>query len=774
MKIEKVAIIGSGVMGAGIATHLANAGVEVLLYDIVPKGATDRDVVAKGAIEKALKANPAAFMHRSFARRVSPANLEDHLGRLAEVDWIIEVIVEKLEVKQELYRKLDGARRPGSIVSSNTSTIALHRLMDGMPANLTRDFLITHFFNPPRYMRLLEFVVGPDTRADAVAGLRDFCDRRLGKTVVDCRDTPGFIGNRVGSYWISSAIKAALDQGITVEEADAVIGRPFGFPKTGVFGLMDLVGLDLAPLVGRSLSANLPNQDDYHRVRTEPPLFARMIEEGYTGRKGKGGFYRMRRDGDARIKEAIDLKTGQYRASEKAQLESVSAGRKSPRKLLEHPDKGGQYAWRVLSETLAYAAARVPEISPDIVAVDDAMKLGYGWKQGPFELIDKIGAAWFAEKLAAEGREVPALLKLGADKGGFYKVEGGRLLYLTVDGAYTPIVRPEGVLVLADVKRAGKPVAKNGSASLWDIGDGVLCLEFHSKMNALDPDSLALLSRAIAVTPRQHKALVIYNEADNFSVGANIGLGLFAANIAAWSVIETTEKTGQDVYKQLKYAKFPSVAAPAGMALGGGCEVCLHASAIQANAETYIGLVEAGVGVVPGWGGCKELLLRAANDPKGPKGPMAPVARAFRTIATAEVSRSAFDARDLLYLRGTDGITMNRDRLLADAKARALELAKDYKPPVPAEIALPGPSGRAGLQLSIDDFALAGKITAHDQVVAGQLADVLSGGDADHTKPVGEEELLALERKAFMALIRTPATLARIEHMLETGKPLRN
>lgn len=774
MKIEKVAVIGAGVMGAGIAAHLANAGADVLLFDIVPKGATDRDVIAKTAIEKLGKANPAAFMHRSFARRVQPANLEDHLGRLAEVDWIIEVIVEKLEIKQELYRKLEGARRPGSIVSSNTSTIALHRLMGGMPDSLRRDFLITHFFNPPRYMRLLEFVVGPDTRADAVAALRDFCDRRLGKTVVDCRDTPGFIGNRVGSYWISSAIKAALDQGVTVEEADAVIGRPFGFPKTGVFGLMDLVGLDLAPLVGRSLSANLPASDDYNRIRTEPPLFARMIEEGYTGRKGKGGFYRMRRDGDARVKEAIDLTTGAYRESVKAQLESVSAGRKNPRKLLEHADRGGQYAWRVLSETLAYAAARVPEISPDIVAVDDAMRLGYGWKQGPFELIDKIGAAWLAEKLVAEGREVPALLELGAEKGGFYKVEGGKLLYLTVEGAYTPVVRPEGVLVLADVKRAAKPVAKNGSASLWDIGDGVLCLEFHSKMNALDPDSLALLSRAIAVTPRQHKALVIYNEADNFSVGANIGLGLFAANIAAWSVIETTEKTGQDVYKQLKYAKFPSVAAPSGMALGGGCEVCLHASAIQANAETYIGLVETGVGVVPGWGGCKELLLRAANDPKGPRGPMVPVARAFRTIAMAEVSRSAFEARDLLYLRGTDDITMNRDRLLADAKARALELAKDYKPPAPAEIALPGPTGRAGLQLSIDDFALAGKITAHDQVVAGQLAEVLSGGDADHTKPLGEEELLALERKAFMALIRTPATLARIEHMLETGKPLRN
>jgi 3-hydroxyacyl-CoA dehydrogenase len=430
----------------------------------------------------------------------------------------------------------------------------------------------------------------------------------------------------------------------------------------------------------------------------------------------------------------------------------------------------------VLSQLLGYTAGLVPEIADDIAAVDRAMRLGYAWKWGPFELIDRMGAAWFAKKLAAENRKVPPLLAAAAKAGGFYKTEGGKLRCLGTDGAYHDLTRPEGVLLLEDVKRTGAtPVAKNGSASLWDIGDGVICLEFHSKMNALDPDSIALVKQAIEIVPKRGKALVIYNEAEQFSVGANIGLALFAANIGMWPMIEGLVDEGLATFKKLKYAPFPTVGAPAGMALGGGCEVLLHCSAIEAHAETYMGLVEVGVGLVPGWGGVQELLQRYQSEPGAPKGPVPNVARVFETVSLAKVSRSAAEAQALGYLRARDGIVMIRERLLAAAKARALALAKGYQPPAPAEFRLPGPGGRTALKLVIDNFVLAGRATPHDRTAGMALAELVTGGAAaDPTLMTDEDALRKLARDAFMALIRTPATLARMEHMLETGKPLRN
>jgi 3-hydroxyacyl-CoA dehydrogenase len=776
MEINKAAVIGAGVMGGGIAAHIANAGVPVLLLDIVPAGAADRSALAKGALQRMLKADPAPFMTREAARLITSGNIEDDLAALAEVDWIVEAIVEEPGAKQALYRRLEAVRRPGAIVSSNTSTIPLALLVQGLPASFAQDFLITHFFNPPRHMRLLELVAGAATRPEAVAAIRDFADRRLGKGVVMAKDTPGFIANRIGTFWLMTAIREAMALGLSVEEADAVVGPPMGIPKTGVFGLLDLVGLDLIPKVAAGMRRMLPPGDRLRARLQEPPLIGRMLAEGYTGRKGKGGFYRLVQAEGGRVKEAIDLARGEYRKSEKARPESVEAARAGGlQALVTHPDRTGRYAWTVLAETLTYAAELMPEISDTIQGVDEAMRLGYNWRHGPFELIDRLDAGWFAERLRAEGRPVPRLLELAAGRS-FYRIEAGRLEQLDPEGDYRPVMRPEGVLLLADVKRAaGRPLLQNGSAALWDLGDGVACFEFTSKMNALDGDVLDLLARSIPLVAERHRALVIYNEGDNFSVGANLGLAMFALNVAAWPVIEELVGKGQEVYRALKYAPFPTVGAPSGLALGGGCEILLHCTAVQAHAESYLGLVETGLGLVPAWGGCKEMLLRHIADKRRPGGPMPSVMKAFELISLATVARSAAEAKQHLYLRPEDGITMNRDRLLADAKALALRLTEGYRPPAPPEaIALPGPTAKVALDLAVKGYAQLGKATAHDQVVARELAEVLSGGETDVTEPLREEDLLALERRAFMRLVRHPASIARVEHMLATGKPLRN
>ena len=774
MTVRSAAVIGSGVMGGGIAAQIANAGVPVLLLDIVPEGALDRSALAKAALARLAKADPAAFMSKAAARMVTPGNLEDDLERLGEVDWIVEAVVENLAIKRALYAKLDGVRKPGSVISSNTSTLPLARLTEGLPERFRRDFLITHFFNPPRYMRLLEVVRGAQTDPTAVQRIATFADHALGKSVIACKDTPGFIANRIGCYWMQAAFKSAFEMGLPIEEADAVMGRALGIPKTGVFGLADLVGIDLLPHVAMSLRGALPPGDPFHEVDRDWPLIGQMIETGYTGRKGKGGFYRLNRAGGERVKEAIDLATGEYHVAGRPRLDALEAAKTGgARALLEGDEPAARFAWQVMAGTLAYAASLVPEVADDIVQVDRAMRLGYNMKWGPFELLDRIGPAWFRARLEADSIEIPALLRR-VGEGSFYRVEDGRLQHLTLAGDYADVVRAEGVLLLEDVKRRSQPVAKNGSASLWDIGDNVLCLEFHSKMNALDLDTLAMVDKAVAIVAKSYKALVVYNEGSNFSVGANIGIALFAANAAVWPMIEDTVTKGQQTYRKLKHSAFPVVAAPSGMALGGGCEVCLNAAAVQAHAESYMGLVEVGVGVIPAWTGSTELLTRWVQNPKRPRGPMPPLAQAFETIGMAKVAKSACEAKELLFLREGDGITMNRDRLLADAKARALAMALDYLPPEKSAIALPGPSGRIALEMAVDALRLKGAATAHDEVVAGQLAIVLSGGATDITTPVSDDDLLKLEREAFMTLIRQPATLARIEHMLETGKPLRN
>jgi 3-hydroxyacyl-CoA dehydrogenase len=770
MDIRKVGVIGAGTMGAGIAAQVANAGLPVVLLDIVPPGANNRGVIAEGAVAKLLKTEPAAFMTARAAKLVETGNIEDDLSRLSDCDWIIEAVIEKTEIKHSLYRKLEAIRRPGSAISSNTSTIPLSVLTGGMPESFRRDFLITHFFNPPRYMRLLEIVAGPDSDPATVAAVERFADTTLGKNIVRCEDSPGFIANRLGIYWMQLAVCETLDAGLTIEEADTVLGRPMGVPKTGVFGLMDLVGIDLGPHINASMAGALPNSDAFHLVNRDIPLIQRMIAEGYTGRKGRGGFYRLNRDGGRKTKEALDLVTGNYRPEQTPNIPEA----KDLTTLVNAPGRHGAFAARVLAQTIAYAATLVPSAAADIAAVDDTMRLGYNWRWGPFELADKLGIDWLVQRLEQEGVAVPALLR-DAVGHGFYRVEAGRRQFLGLDGDYHDIIRPDGVLLLEDIKLTTRPVLKNPSASVWDIGDGVLCFEFTSKSNALDDKIIEAIGKTIDLVRTKYRALVIYNEGTNFSLGANLGLALFAANIAAWGEIDKSIAAGQQAYKALKYAPFPVVAAPSGMALGGGCEIVLHADAVVAHAETYIGLVETGVGLIPGWGGCGEMILRMRADPTLPRGPMPAVSRAFELISTATVAKSAADAREKKYLRETDGITMNRTRLLADAKARALSLVDGYTPPTPPEFKQPaGPSGAYALRMAAEGFRARGIATGHDVTVASALADVLTGGDADLVDTLSEQQMLDLERAAFLRLIRTGPTLARIEHTLETGKPLRN
>lgn len=774
--IKKVAVIGSGVMGSQIAAHITNAGIPVLLLDIVPKDASDRNVLTKGALEKLQKADPAPFMHPKNARLITAGNLEDDLDKLKDVDWIIEAVLENPQIKSDLYKKIDAVRKPGSIISSNTSTIPLGVLIGGQSEQFAQDFLVTHFFNPPRYMRLLELVTGPKTRSEAADIIRDFGDRRLGKGVVPCKDTPGFIANRLGVFFLQTAVNAAFDLGLSVEEADAVFSRPTGMPKTGVFGLLDLIGIDLMPLIAKSFMATLPQDDAYRVANIQHVLIDKMIADGYTGRKGKGGFYRLNKTETAKVKESIDLKTGLYRPSEKVKLAAVEAAGKNLRALCETPDKIGRFATTVLLQTLSYAASLVPQIADDIVAVDKAMRFGFNWQYGPFELMDRLGAGWLAARLKADNKPVPEFLQKAADKS-FYRIERGQLEFLSIQGEFKAVQHAPGVLLLADIKRAGKPVIKNGSASLWDIGDGVLCLEFHTKMNAIDPDTLGMVRKSVDLISESQgrwKGLVVHNEADNFSVGANLGLALFALNISMYPAIEDLVDKGQASYHALRFAPFPSVAAPTGLALGGGCEITLHCSAVQAHAETYIGLVEVGVGLIPGWGGCAQMLGRAFAAKKRFGGPIPPISHVFETVSMARVAKSAFDAQEIGYLRPTDSITMNRDRLLFDAKQRVLDLAKDYKPPEPWQYNLPGPTGRAALNLAIEGFKLLGRALPHDVTVSKALASVLCGGEHDFTTPTSEEQILAMEKREFMKLVHLPETVARIETMLKTGKPLRN
>tara|TARA_Y100000589_G_scaffold60851_1_gene51774 strand:+ start:1327 stop:3666 length:2340 start_codon:yes stop_codon:yes gene_type:complete len=775
--IQKVAVIGSGVMGAGIAAHCANAGCEVLLLDIVPDGAEDRNSLSKTAIQNMHKSNPEMLMHKRNSKRITPGNIEDDLHLLEDFDWVIEVVIENLDVKRDLYSRLCDNIGPETILSSNTSTLPRSKLVSELPRDVSSRFLITHFFNPPRYLPLLEVVSSHEVDESVVTRFCKFADHRLGKRVTMCNDRPGFIGNRLGVYFIQRAFKATLELGLSVEQADAMLGRPIGLPKTAVFALMDLVGIDLIPHVTESLLEHLPDDDPFHKIAgTGEEIILNMIQDGYTGRKGKGGFYRLNKDGGKKVKEARNLYTGEYlNANRRAAFPSAKMGKRGISSLMDCNDEGARLVKEVLLDSLSYAAHIVPDVSDDIYSIDGAMKVGYNWKAGPFEMMDSIGVESMVERLESSGREVPSFLSLAAERGSFYGMEDGEITRLDPSGEMVIVNRPEDTLTVADLKRRGKPLRRNGSASIWDTGDGVLLVEYHTKMNAMDPMNMEMLLNAVDLAESEdYKGIVIGNDATNFCAGANLGLALFAANLAAWKDLEDFIELGQDTYQTLKYCEVPVVAASAGLCLGGGAEVLMHCDAVQAHSESYVGLVEVGVGIIPAWGGCKELLGRLVDFGLVTNGPMGAVMKAFETIGTAQVAKSAEQARSMGFLGPHDGITMNRDRLLADAKRKVLDLSENYVPSAPRTYRLPGPTGLAGLNLALSDLALSGQATPHDVVVATSLAGILTGGNTDITVAMEEDDILAMEKEAIATLGRHPDTLDRMQHMLETGKPLRN
>ena len=775
--IKKVAVIGSGVMGSGIAAHCANAGCEVLLLDIVDDESSDRNIIAKNAIKYMHKSNPEMLMQRKNSKLITPGNIDDDLHKLIDCDWVIEVIIENLDIKKKLYKKLAQNIGKDTILSSNTSTIPRSELITDMANDLSSRFLITHFFNPPRYLPLLEVVSSPEVNADVLDRFCTFADIDLGKRVTICNDSPGFIGNRLGIYFIQRAYKATIDHGLSIEQADAMLGRPIGLPKTAVFALMDLVGIDLIPHVTGSLVSHLGENDPFHKIAgVGKDTITSMIDEGYTGRKGKGGFYRLNRENGKKIKEARSLITGEYKtAKRKAGFSSAKMGKRGIAEIMDCDDKGAEFVTDVLLDSLSYAAYIVPEVSEDIYAIDGAMKVGYNWKKGPFEMMDAIGPKSMVNRLNDSNKSVPPFLALAAEKGMFYGIDSGEITRLSPNGEMVKIERNEETLTVADLKRRGKPLERNASASIWDMGDQVLLVEYHTKMNAMDPMNMEMLLNAVDMAENEGwKGVVIGNDAANFCAGANLGLALFAANLAAWKDLDDFIGLGQDTYQTLKFSEVPIVAASAGLCLGGGAEVLMHCDAIQAHSESYVGLVEVGVGIIPAWGGCKEYLGRIKEFGLVSNGPMGAVMKAFEVIGTAQVAKSADQARTMGFLGPNDRITMNRDRLLSDAKKTLIELSKDYSPPEPRTYSLPGPSGKAALELAVNDLALSGKVTPHDIVVTNALAEILTGGDTDITDILEEDDILAMEKIAITTLAKNTDTLDRMQHMLETGKPLRN
>ncbi|MBT5952429.1 MAG: 3-hydroxyacyl-CoA dehydrogenase/enoyl-CoA hydratase family protein [Methylococcales bacterium] len=771
MAISKVAVIGAGVMGASIAAHISNAGIPVYLLDIVLKNNRNRNQLAETAIKRLLSVRPAAFMKPANARLITPGNIEDHLDKVAEVDWVIEAVVEDPAIKNNLYQKLNLLCAPDTVISSNTSTLPVSVLIDGLPETFTRRFFISHFFNPPRYMPLLEVVITSTTQPALVQPVIEFADHQLGKGIVYCNDTPGFIANRIGIYWLQCGMNSAIAMGLTIEQADAAL-QPFGIPKTGIFGLLDLVGLDLMPAIMLSMKKALPETDAFHQISHIPDLVNEMIAKGYTGRKGKGGFYRLNTTDGQRIKESINLKTGQYHISTKPlTVNDLQTTTSSLQTLLLTDDLIGRYCWEVLSNTVCYSADILVDIANNITDIDSAMTLGYHWQFGPFELLDKLTVPWFVERLESEGRAIPSVLK---HKRSLYNRVQKKPCFLTPEGHYQAVITAPGVLRLSEIKQQNSAVLENSSASLWDLGDGVVCLEFHSKMNALDFDTLSLIRQSIDKIRQEFIALVIYNEADNFSVGANLKLLTTAINHQSWHDIEVMITEGQETFRALKYAPFPVVGAPSGLALGGGCEVLLHCDAIEAHSELYMGLVEVGVGLIPGWGGCKEYLHRCLHKARKTMGPVPAIIKVFKTIAMAEVSRSAIEAQERQFLSSTDGITPNRQRLLNNAKVKALVMTDGYQPPKAPVFILPGPSARVTLDIALRGFQLVGKASDYDLVIGHQLAQVISGDGCDITDSVDEKQLLNLELQGFMALVKQTQTQSRLEHMLSVGKPLRN
>jgi len=804
-RIDKVAVLGAGTMGSRIAAHLANAGLPCVLLDIVPPDlppgapANARNKIVRAGLDAAKKSKPAAFFTAALADRVSVGNFEDDLGRCAEADWIIEVVAENLEIKRKLLSRVAQVRKPAAIVTTNTSGLPVHLIAEGMSEEFQQHWAGTHFFNPPRYMKLVEVIPGPKTAAEVIETLGEFCDRRLGKGVVVAKDTPNFIANRIGTFSMLNVLRLMGALGMTIEEVDACTGPAIGQPKSATFRTADIVGLDVLLHVVKNIYENVPNDESREMYRV-PAVLEEMARRGWLGDKTGQGFYkRVKGEGEKEIL-TLDVNTMEYRARQKARFASLEAGkaiedtgerlRALIGPLLEghKGDKAQQFLWGALSETCLYAARRVPEISDRVVDVDHAMRWGFAWELGPFEVMDAIGVNVFAAQVQKEGRALPPVVErlLTSGRKGFYELEKGATnVFDIASGAARKVEEPKGVLILKSLKDAGREVERNSGASLIDLGDGVVCCEFHSKMNSIGGDLIAMIQKGLKRLETDFEAMVIANQAVNFSVGANLMLVLVGAQEQEWDELHLAVKQLQNANLAIKYAPKPVVVAPQGMALGGGCEFSLHGAKIQAAAEAYIGLVEAGVGLIPGGGGSKEMLIRANEHAAGGEDldlfhALKPV---FETIAMAKVGTSAEECRELGFLRRDDGVSMNRDRLVGDAKEAALALVRaGYKAPAASwregaqttQIKVLGEQFLAAAKLAIHMMKRGGYASEHDAVVGRKLANILAGGPLSAPQLVSEQYVLDLEREAFVSLCGERKTQERIAHTLKTGKPLRN
>ena len=800
-QIQKAAVLGAGTMGARIAAHFANAGLSCLLLDIVPKDAApaDRNKIVLAGLEAAKKSRPAAFFTPALASKIAVGNFEDDLPRIAEADWIIEVVAENLEIKRGLLARVAQYRKPGAIVTTNTSGLPVHLIAEGLPEEFQQHWAGTHFFNPPRYMKLVEVIPGPKTSTDVLAALCDFCDRRLGKGVVVAKDTPNFIANRIGTYSLLNALRLMSTLGLTVEEVDACTGPAVGWPKSATFRTADIVGLDILMHVVKNIYETAPN-DESREAYKVPAFVEDMARRGWIGDKTGQGFYkRVKSEGEKEIL-TLDLNTMEYRARQKARFASIEAGktiedtRERLRALVtplfegQKTDKAQQFIWGGLSEMCLYAGRRMPEITDHIVDVDRAMRWGFAWEFGPFEIVDALGLPAFAEQIKKEGRALPPLFEkvLASGRKSFYESEKGvTSVFDLATASVQKVEEPAGILILKNLKAAGREVERNSGASLIDLGDGVVCCEFHAKMNAIGADLIAMMHKGLKRLEKDFDAMVIANQATNFSVGANLMLVLVGAQEQEWDELHMAVKQFQNVNLAIKYAPKPVVAAPQGMALGGGCEVGLHAAKIHAAAEAYIGLVEVGVGLIPGGGGTKEMLIRAnENAASGDDLDLFHTLRpVFENIATAKVGTSAEECRELGYLRRNDSYSMNRDRLVADAKQTALALARGgWKPAASSwqegaqstQIKVLGESFLAAAKMAIHLMVRGGYASDYDAHVARQLANILAGGALSAPQLVSEQYVLDLEREAFVSLCGEKKTQERIAHTLKTGKPLRN
>jgi 3-hydroxyacyl-CoA dehydrogenase len=801
-------------MGARIAAHFANAGVPSLLLDIVPPNAPPdaaaRNQIAAAGLDGARKSKPAAFFEPSLARLVTVGNFDDDLKRLADVDWIIEAIVENLDIKRSLLKKVEAIRKPGTIVTTNTSGLPVAKIAEGFSEDFRRSWFGTHFFNPPRYMRLLELIPTPDADRALIDSVSHFCDAQLGKGVVLAKDTPNFIGNRIGTFSVLNVMRLMQEMDLTVEEVDALTGQSVGWPRSATFRTIDLVGLDVLGHVVSNMTANVHDERSELQV---PAFFRQMVERKWLGDKTKGGFYKKvkshSKDGDAKHKEdermALDWKTLEYHPRQKAKFaalemaKNVDDTRTRIRMLLgldggapQKGDKASAFLWTALADLWTYAANRIPEISDSVVEIDQAMRLGFAWEMGPFELWDAAGVEATVARMKKEGRPVAANVEklLACDAKSWYeddpKTASGRAYFDLDHGSFKPVEIPAGVWSVEVAKKSNYVVKKNSGASLVDLGDGVACIQFHSKMNALGADIISLILQTLKPggPGDAFDAFVITNDATNFSVGANLMLLLMSIQEEEWDDVDMAIRQFQGMTQAIKFSPKPVVSAPFGLTLGGGCEISLHAAARQPHAELYMGLVEVGVGLLPGGGGCKEMLLRAVDSaasirPDG-RGESVEVMEAmkkiFEAIATGKVATSAEEARGLGFLSSSDRITMNRERVLTDAKARALELVRaGYEPPVMrTNIPAPGENILAALKMGVYLMRQGEFISDHELKLGTKIAEVLCGGNITPGTPVSEQYLLDLEREAFKSLCGEKKTQERIQFTLKTGKTLRN